>query len=592
MKRLLLLLTGVLLIVGTSVSIFAADPAQPTIADKSTAVATLDDGTQLTLHFSALGNGSYTVRAALARDQLVEWTFTPGTGPLPPPVDTPIISTATLPDGLVGSSYLHKLAASGGLLPYNYSLQGGSLPGGIVLVPDGTIVGTSATEGVFSPVFKVTDAKGLFSTKSLNLTITSVVPPVPPPPPPVPSKLRVLILYDAKALGSMTESQREMLVSTQPGSLRAFCKTACLTDAEGNPEMRVWSLDAGKSNTEARFKPLVDKSSGQQGIVIQSGEDGLVTLLPFPADSTAAIVSLQKYVDARGPPKAVDYPNGIVISDENYKEFLRPGGYGFIKGTVPKGTPKFSDSYSLIPRSQWKALIAEGKGTFLSDLKKAAGIKQKNQNGLNYCWAYASVATVETIRALQGQPHIDLSPESVGGPVKNWRNVGGWGYDALDQLTKYGACSSSYMNSPNSLSPSRWKSGWEADALNHKIIASWASIDDGSFDAVVTAALLRLPVSIGLDWWGHQVEVCDPVILDNGQVGVLIMNSWANVNWGDGGYGTLTESKSQPSGSFACISVGTSDRSMSADAKETYTTLVKRRSDTVKKLIQTYSTAP
>jgi hypothetical protein len=195
------------------------------------------------------------------------------------------------------------------------------------------------------------------------------------------------------------------------------------------------------------------------------------------------------------------------------------------------------------------------------------------------------VGAVEAIRALQGQPYIDLSAESVAGPVRNWRNQGGYGGEALEQLQNVGACLASFMDQPNSLSPRRWKSGWEADRANHRIVAAWASIDDDGFDGVFTAALLRLPVSVGLDWWSHQIMVVGPVILDNGGYGVECRNSWGS-EYGDDGYFVLTESKCQPSGSFACISVGSSDRDINSQSRGTVVDLVRLRQRSVEQVIR------
>ena len=221
----------------------------------------------------------------------------------------------------------------------------------------------------------------------------------------------------------------------------------------------------------------------------------------------------------------------------------------------------------------------------MSDLIKAAKIPSKDQDGLGYCWVYASTATVETCRAIQGQAYVSLSPESVGGPLTGWRNQGGNGIDALDQLTKVGACANSFMDAPNSLHSSRWKKGWEADCANHKITVSWTSIS--SFDEVITALLLRLPVSIGLDWWGHQVLLTDPAILPGGGYGVVMRNSWGE-DWptqGAGGWSTLTEKKSQPDGTFAAINVTELDAAWHTGKRVDSTSIVDFHSRRIQKAI-------
>ena len=404
--------------------------------------------------------------------------------------------------------------------------------------------------------------------------------PVPVPVPVVPTKLRTAIFYDTS--GAATESQREMRTATAAGSLRAWLQANSLAATDGTTEMRFWP--AGMTATDvatsaSRWVPLVEAAGGKIAIVAQAGEGGPVKVLDFPPDTATAIAALNKIANPAGR---------LVISDANWRQFvnLPDHGTGYIKSTRPNTLPKFRSVYPLIPRSQWPALIKEGQGSFLSDVIKHAGVKVKNQGKLNYCWAFASTECVEAIRALQGQPYVELSPESVGGPVVSWRNVGGNGLDALDQLTKVGACAASFLDQPLSLNSRRWATGWQADTANHKTVAAWAELDSGGFDAVMTAALLRLPVSIGLDYWEHQIEVCDPVQFTDGSFGTLCRNSWGDwPNAGDDGWFTLTESKCQPDGSFAAVSVGTSDRELNEQTRGTVMDLVALRQQSVRRVL-------
>ena len=107
----------------------------------------------------------------------------------------------------------------------------------------------------------------------------------------------------------------------------------------------------------------------------------------------------------------------------------------------------------------------------------------------------------------------------------------------------------------------------------------------------MTAALIRLPVSIGLDWWGHQVLITGPVDLGNGKYGVEFRNSWG-ADYGDDGYSTLTENKAQPSGSFACISVCASDRELNEKSRGTAVDLARLRQKSVKARIDQLTKVP
>jgi hypothetical protein len=99
----------------------------------------------------------------------------------PPPTVTPLgVTTSSLPDGQVSVAYSQTLAASGGTIPYSWSLTSGSLPSGLTLASTGAITGTPTT--VASSValtFTVTDSGSPAQTKTANLSITIAAAPTP-----------------------------------------------------------------------------------------------------------------------------------------------------------------------------------------------------------------------------------------------------------------------------------------------------------------------------------------------------------------------------------------------------------------------------
>jgi hypothetical protein len=85
---------------------------------------------------------------------------------------TPSISTSSLPNGTVGAAYSQTLAATGGTMPYSWSLFSGTLPAGLSLSSSGAISGTPTTSGgPTSATFRVTDSASATVTKSVSITI-------------------------------------------------------------------------------------------------------------------------------------------------------------------------------------------------------------------------------------------------------------------------------------------------------------------------------------------------------------------------------------------------------------------------------------
>ena len=112
---------------------------------------------------------------------------------IPPVVSSsPVILTTSLPEGTTGQPYTATLAASGGTLPYTWSISSGSLPGWATLnTSTGAITGTvTGPPAVTSFTVKVTDARSNTATQPLSITTTAgpVIPSGPvrtritPPP--------------------------------------------------------------------------------------------------------------------------------------------------------------------------------------------------------------------------------------------------------------------------------------------------------------------------------------------------------------------------------------------------------------------------
>jgi len=257
-----------------------------------------------------------------------------------------------------------------------------------------------------------------------------------------------------------------------------------------------------------------------------------------------------------------DLSNIPVIDDSNFHEFeevIAADGQPFGRGWEEKPENEdegFAAPFPLpvIPRSEWADRIEEGERTksFLSHLGDRAGIKRKNQARTNYCWIHGPVTAMEYLRAASGDDYVELSPASVGAPMTNYANangnpagVGGWGTKGLKYLAEHGVCSTATW--PNNRIDKRLdNAASRAERAKYRVTEWW---DVRGFEQVMTCLLLRIPVPVGLGWWGHLVMATDPVVRD-GQFGYLFDNSYG-ATYGKNGRAVVIGQKAIPNDACA-----------------------------------------
>ncbi len=81
------------------------------------------------------------------------------------------VTTVTLPAATAHAPYAIALGATGGTLPYTWSLDTGTLPDGLTMGGAGVISGTPGTAGVTDFVVKVTDDDGTSATQAVSITV-------------------------------------------------------------------------------------------------------------------------------------------------------------------------------------------------------------------------------------------------------------------------------------------------------------------------------------------------------------------------------------------------------------------------------------
>lgn len=69
-----------------------------------------------------------------------------------------ITTAATLPHGVVGTTYTQSLEATGGTAPYTWTLESGSVPPGFAVTPSGVVTGYPTAPGEYSFTVRVSDS--------------------------------------------------------------------------------------------------------------------------------------------------------------------------------------------------------------------------------------------------------------------------------------------------------------------------------------------------------------------------------------------------------------------------------------------------
>ncbi|WP_170061104.1 SdrD B-like domain-containing protein [Spirosoma aerolatum] len=145
-----------------------------TITDNGTSLTTITVTTgQTTASFSVSGvsnAASHTVVATLSGDPLASTTYS---APTACTVCSTSITTASLPDGQVGTFYSQTLTASGGLADYTYALSG-TLPDGLTLSASGVISGTPTASGTANFTVNVSDAHSCSDAQPLTIIIDAI----------------------------------------------------------------------------------------------------------------------------------------------------------------------------------------------------------------------------------------------------------------------------------------------------------------------------------------------------------------------------------------------------------------------------------
>ena len=207
------------------------------------------------------------------------------------------ITTGTLSDASVDTSYSAFLNASGGSGIYTWAVTTGSLPAGLTLdVLTGEIGGTASAEGKRSFVVTVTDSDGLQADKIFTINVTDL---------------------------QITDSQ-----SLPSGAVSAFYDYTFA--ASGGSIPYTWTNPSGTMPTGLTLNP---NSGRLRGTIDAAAPQGTYTFQIAVTDGTGTVVSKQFQIYVSDLAIATSSPLVSAIQDTAYQRVIVP--------TAGSGTPPY-----------------------------------------------------------------------------------------------------------------------------------------------------------------------------------------------------------------------------------------------------------
>lgn len=158
------------------------------------------------------------------------------------------------------------------------------------------------------------------------------------------------------------------------------------------------------------------------------------------------------------------------------------------------------------------------------------------------CWFNAPTHCLEIDRVMQNESPVSLSPASGACKITNFRNVGGWGKQALEFIIDTGVVPSS-MWPDTAIDRQYDTAATNAERGKYRVV-EWWELEPRNLDQLMSVLLRRWPVAVGYNWWSHEVTAVNPRWID-GAPALDIDNSWGT-SWGTNGRGVLQGNRMLP----------------------------------------------
>lgn len=202
------------------------------------------------------------------------------------PVATHSITTTSLPSAPLNISYSQTLHATGGRMPYAWSISGGGLPTGLTLgAVTGMITGIPTESGEFKFEVKLTDADGLSTIKVLSINAGSTTSTVSIMTSSLPTgELSKPYTATLIASGGTVPRTWELVGGTLPLGLSLASATGIISGtptAEGNYDLIFQVTDMDKKTTTQTLSIVVIDPLKSGGLVQFIDGTTLLTTLSY-----------------------------------------------------------------------------------------------------------------------------------------------------------------------------------------------------------------------------------------------------------------------------------------------------------------------
>jgi hypothetical protein len=195
------------------------------------------------------------------------------------------------------------------------------------------------------------------------------------------------------------------------------------------------------------------------------------------------------------------------------------------------------DECPTIPRSLWRECSLRHKVWEVC-----------NQSSQNSCCPTATRGAAQILREINGLKRVRLSQGSLYGQIAGGRDQGANIMDALEAMMDVGICPDSIIDEYD-WQGKKYPVNWKDEAAKYRILEAW---DCSTFDDLVSAVQTSIPVVFGVNWAGGGGHAICAIGYKDGKVEIL--NSWGT-DWGDGGFGYLSESQCRAITSYGAFAV-------------------------------------